>query len=235
MTKHLQHDLDQLKRDILTMGSMVEEATNKAMAALIQRRPELAEEVIAGDDVIDRKELEVEDKCLKILALHQPVAGDLRFIVGCIKVNNDLERMGDLAHNIAERAAFLSRNEPLEITIDFGRMVERVRSMVSDSLDALVNLDPELAREVCRRDEKVDQYNQQMFARLEAMMKEDPETIERASQTMSVSRHLERIGDHATNIAEDIVYMVEGEIIRHNQDGYPKAATKPARPRPTLS
>ncbi|MEO6708804.1 MAG: phosphate signaling complex protein PhoU [Planctomycetota bacterium] len=235
MTKHLQHDLDLLKRDILTMGSMVEEATNKAMAALIQRRPELAEEVIAGDDVIDRKELEVEDKCLKILALHQPVAGDLRFIVGCIKVNNDLERMGDLAHNIAERASFLSRNEPLEITIDFGRMVERVRSMVSDSLDALVNLDPELAREVCRRDEKVDQYNQQMFARLEAMMKQDPETIERASQTMSVSRHLERIGDHATNIAEDIVYMVEGEIIRHNQDGYPKAATKPTPPRPTLS
>jgi phosphate transport system protein len=235
MSKHLQHDLDQLKRDILTMGSMVEEATNKAMAALIQRRPELADEVIAGDDLIDHKELEVEDKCLKILALHQPVAGDLRFIVGCIKVNNDLERMGDLAHNIAERAAFLSRNEPLEVTIDFTRMVERVRSMVSDSLDALVNSDTALAREVCRRDDEVDHYNKQMFRRLENMMKERPETIERASQTMSVSRHLERIGDHATNIAEDIVYMVEGEIIRHSQDAHPNSAAPSARARPSLN
>lgn len=223
MTKHLQHDLDQVKRDILTMGAMVEEAINVAVAALIQRRPELAEKVLAGDDAIDRKELEVEDRCLKILALHQPVAGDLRFIVGCIKVNNDLERMGDLAHNIAERAAFLTRNDPLEVVIDFGRMVERVRSMVSDSLDALVNLDPVLAREVCRRDQEVDQYNVQMFRRLEAMMKERPDTIERAVQTISVSRHLERIGDHATNIAEDIVYMVEGEIIRHSQDHHQPA------------
>ena len=235
MTKHLQHDLDQLKRDILTMGAMVEEATNKAMAALIQRRPELADEVIAGDDAIDRKELEVEDKCLKILALHQPVAGDLRFIVGCIKVNNDLERMGDLAHNIAERAAFLSRNEPIEVTIDFGRMVERVRSMVSDSLDALVNLDTVLARDVCRRDEEVDQYNMQMFKRLETMMKERPETIDRAVQTISVSRHLERIGDHATNIAEDIVYMVEGEIIRHSQELQRKPSPDKTRARPALN
>jgi len=235
MTKHLQHDLDQLKRDILTMGAMVEEATNKAMSALIQRRPELAEEVLAGDDAIDRKELEVEDKCLKILALHQPVAGDLRFIVGCIKVNNDLERMGDLAHNIAERASFLARKDPIEVTIDFGRMVERVRAMVSDSLDALVNLDTQLAREVCQRDEEVDQYNKQMFKRLETMMKEKPETIERAVQTMSVSRHLERIGDHATNIAEDIVYMVNGEVIRHSR-GMQAQPTAPAgRERPSLN
>ncbi|MBK8179582.1 MAG: phosphate signaling complex protein PhoU [Planctomycetes bacterium] len=233
MTKHLQHDLDQVKRDILTMGSMVEEAINKAMAALIQRRPEFAAEVLTGDDAIDRKELDVEDKCLKILALHQPVASDLRFIVGCIKVNSDLERMGDLAHNIAERADFLSRHEPLEVTLDFSRMVERVRSMVSDSLDALVNLDTALAREVCRRDEEVDQYNKQMFRRLESMMKERPETIERAVQTMSVSRHLERIGDHATNIAEDIVYMVEGEIIRHSPDAHPKTGALP-RPNPAL-
>ncbi len=165
----------------------------------------------------------------------QPVAGDLRFIVGCIKVNNDLERMGDLAHNIAERASFLSRNEPLEVTIDFGRMVERVRTMVSDSLDALVNSDTELAREVCRRDDEVDQYNKQMFRRLEAMMKERPETIDRAVETMSVSRHLERIGDHATNIAEDIVYMVEGEIIRHSQDNHPKIPAAQPRPRPSLN
>jgi phosphate transport system protein len=224
MTKHLQHDLDQLKKDILAMGAMVEEAIDKAIAALVKRRPELAEEVLKGDDEIDTKELSVEDECLKMLALHQPVAGDLRFIVGVIKVNNDLERMGDLAQNIAERAASLSRKPPIDIHIDFTRMVECVQSMVKDSLDALVTLDPVLARRVCASDDEVDAYNKEMYGLLEELIRRQPDTLDRAVQTLSVSRHLERIADHATNIAEDIVYMVEGDVIRH------RSGDRPPRP-----
>jgi len=231
MSKHLLHDLDQLKKDLLTMGSMVEEAANKAIASLVQRRPELAAEVLAGDDLIDRKELEVEDKCLKMLALHQPVAGDLRFIVGCIKVNNDLERMGDLAQNIAERAAFLATHDPLDVDLDFDRMVEQVRSMVSRGLDALVNLDTRLARAVCSEDDQVDHYNKQMFTQLQDLMARRPETIERAVQLLSVSRHLERIADLATNIAEDIVFMVEGEVIRHRPQAMHRLEGLAADPR----
>jgi len=218
MTKHLLHDLDQLKKDLLTMGAMVEEATNKAIASLVHRNPALADEVLAGDDAIDRKELEIEDECLKALALHQPVAGDLRFIVAVMKVNNDLERVGDLAQNIAERARFLATHEPIDVALDFGRMVERVRTMLSQSLDALVQQDTVLARKVCAQDDEVDRLFQQMFSTLQELMQRRPDTIERAVHTLSVARHLERIADHATNIAEDTVFMVEGEIIRHHPE-----------------
>ncbi|MCC6408188.1 MAG: phosphate signaling complex protein PhoU [Planctomycetes bacterium] len=222
MKKHLQHDLDDLKKDILTMGSLVEESINKAIASLVHRRPELASEVSAGDEAIDRKELAIEDKCLKMLALHQPVAGDLRFIIGCIKVNNDLERMGDHAQAIAERATYLATHAPIEAQIDFQRMVVKVQSMVKRGLDALVNLDAELARAVSREDDEVDAYHKQMFAELQDLMRRDADTVERAVHTLSVVRHLERIADLATNIAEDIVFMVEGEVIRHH-------STEPSR------
>ena len=216
--KHLQRDLDALKKEILTMGSMVEEATNKAITSLTQRSPELAEEVLSGDDSIDQMELEVEESCLKALALHQPVAGDLRFIVAVMKVNNDLERMGDLAQNIAERSLYLSTHDPIPADLDFERMVERVRQMVSMSLDALVNQDSLLARKVCSLDDEVDEYNRHMFVMLQELMHRDPSTIERAVHTLSVARHLERIADLATNIAEDIVFMVEGDVIRHQTE-----------------
>jgi phosphate transport system protein len=153
MKKHLQHDLDDLKKDILTMGAMVEESIDKAIASLVHRKPELAHDVSAGDELIDRAELAIEDKCLKMLALHQPVAGDLRFIIGCIKVNNDLERMGDHAQAIAERATYLSTHPPIEAQIDFQRMVRKVQTMVKRGLDALVNLDADLARAVAREDD----------------------------------------------------------------------------------
>jgi len=216
MTKHLEADLDRLKKEVLSMGGMVEESINKAFAALARRRPELADQVLAGDDAIDQKEVEVEDMCLKILALHQPVASDLRFIVAIMKVNNDLERMGDLAQNIAERAAFLSTHEPIEVDLDFDRMVHAVRKMVSLSLDALIRQDTAAAREVCEGDDAVDDYNRQMFDQLQELMKRDPDMVERAVQTLSVARHLERIADLATNIAEDVVFMVDGENIRHH-------------------
>lgn len=215
MTKHLQNDLDKLKKDLLAMGSMVEEAINRAIRALVAREPELAREVAAGDDAIDRKELEVEDACLKILALHQPVAGDLRYIIAVLKVNNDLERMGDLAGNIAERALFLSTHPPLEVDLDITRMLEAVRRMVRQSLDSLVTQDPDLARDVCLQDDEVDRCQRQIFDTLTQLMQRDSSTVERAVQMLSVSRHLERIGDSATNIAEDVVFMTEGEVIRH--------------------
>jgi phosphate transport system protein len=226
MTKHLEHDLERLEKEILSMGAMVEDAIHKAIRSLTQRDPELAREVVAGDDTIDRKELEVEDLCLKMLALHQPVAGDLRHIVAVLKVNNDLERMGDLAQNIGERARDLASLEPLRVDLDLTRMVETVRRMVAQSLDALVRQDPALARRVCAQDDEVDECQRQAFRVLTAAMKADTSTIERAVQMLSVSRHLERIADSATNIAEDVVFMVEGEIIRHAPIGPASAPTR---------
>jgi phosphate transport system protein len=220
--KHLQRDLDRLKREILTVGSMVEEATNKALTAFMQRRTDLANEVMLGDDRIDDKEVEVEEECLKILALHQPVAADLRFIITVLKVNNDLERMGDEALNIAERAAFLATSEPIRVPADFPAMVERVRAMVRESLDALVSRDTALARKVCGDDYLIDDAHRGMYLELQERMREQPETVERAVRMLSISRHLERIADLATNIAEDVVFMVDGEVIRHRYHGAEK-------------
>ncbi|RMG10799.1 MAG: phosphate transport system regulatory protein PhoU [Planctomycetota bacterium] len=224
MTRHLNRDLEHLERQILELGAFVEEALNKATLALIDRRPELAQEVIDGDQAIDEKEVEVEEECLKILALHQPLATDLRFIVAALKVNNDLERMGDLACNVAERALYLSTHEPLGVPLDFDRMVAATRSMVSDSLRALVNQDASLARNVCERDDEVDAINKQMFVVLQEKMIEDPAAIKRAVHTLSASRHLERIADLATNIAEDVVFMVSGDVIRHRYEDYREGA-----------
>ena len=222
MAKHLQRDLEHLKKEILTMGSMVEEATNRAILALVDRRPELAEAVINGDDRIDYKENEIEEDCLKTLALHQPVAADLRFIIVVLKVNNDLERMGDLAVNIAERAAYLSTHEQLNVSLDFLRMVEGVRTMVRKSLDALIGMDTSLAREVLDMDDDIDAINREMYITLQGLMRKEPDTIERAVHMLSASRHLERIADLTTNIAEDVVFMVDGELIRHRVEDYRK-------------
>ena len=223
LSKHLLRDLERLKKEILNVGSMVEDATNKAITSLVSRRLELAREVIEGDGEIDRKELEVEEECLKILALHQPVAADLRFIVAAMKVNNDLERMGDLAVNIAERATYLSSHEPIPIPFDFMDMVKKVQIMVRESLDSLVNRDGVLARSVCKKDNEIDRANRHMFAVLQKEMGENPRIIERAIHILSASRYLERIADHATNIAEDVVFMVEGEMIRHHFEDFAKS------------
>lgn len=215
---HLQRDMDRLKREILTVGAMVEQAFDKAVTALTDREPDLAREVVDGDGSIDDREVHIEEECLKILALHRPVATDLRFVVTILKVNNDLERMGDLAVNIAERAGFLAGEEPLGVPLDFQRMVDCVRMMVRSSLDSLVNRDTEIARSIIQRDDEVDQLNAEMFSVLQSLMKSRPEYIERAVNTLSASRHLERIADLATNIAEDVIFLVEGEVIRHQHD-----------------
>ncbi|MEK9630170.1 MAG: phosphate signaling complex protein PhoU [Nitrospinota bacterium] len=215
MGKHLLRDLDWLKKEVLTSGSMVEEAFNHSVEALVKRNMNLAEVVIEGDYLINQRENQIEEEALKILALHQPVASDLRFIIAVLKVNNDLERIGDLAVNIAERAIYLSSNEPLQASLNFPRMAEAVRTMLRKSLDALIEMDTELARVVLTLDDEIDDLNRAMYKTLQDLMRVSPEAIDRAVQTLSVSRYLERIADLSTNIAEDVVFMVEGELIRH--------------------
>ena len=212
---HLSRDLDRLKRQILAIGALAESATDKAITALCERRPALAQEVIAGDDRIDAREVEVEEDCLKILALHQPLAQDLRFIVTVLKVNNDLERVGDLAVNIAERAASLCTQDPIGVPCDIGGMAEKVRTMLRRALDSLVNADTEMARGVLEMDDEVDDHHKKMFEDLEAVIRAEPKRTGRSLHLLSASRNLERIADLATNVAEDVVFMVDGEVIRH--------------------
>lgn len=215
MSIHLQKDLEHLNKELLILSSMVEDATNKAILALVDRRLELARQVMREDDRINTREVLIEEECLKMLALHQPVAADLRFIVAVLKVNNDLERMGDLAVNIAERAAYLATREPLQVSLDFPKMAEGVREMVRESLDSLTNMNPRLARHVLTMDDEIDEANRGMFEILQDLMHRDPSTIERAVHLLSASRYLERIADLATNIAQDVVYIAEGRLIRH--------------------
>lgn len=207
MTLHLQRDLEAVKSQLLDMGGLVEKVSNQAITALQERDTELSAGVHELDLTIDQQEVKIEEECLKILALHQPVATDLRFVVCIMKVNNDLERMGDLAINIAERASYLSSHEPLGVPLDFHRMAELAREMVKESLSALLNLDTDLARKVLAKDDEVDEINRQMFEILEEIMLKDPTTIRRAIHLLSASRHLERIADLATNIAEDVVFL----------------------------
>lgn len=214
---HLARDLDRLKRRILEMGGLVEAQTDKAITSLLDRRPRLAEEVMAGDNRVDEAEVELEEECLKVLALHQPFAQDLRYIITVLKVNNDLERMGDLAVNIAQRSAFLCSEPDAGFDLGIDRMAERVRRMVRDALDALVRQDTALAREVMEADQAVDTIHKNQFAMIGDLMREHPDEITRLTSFLSTSRYLERIADLATNIAEDIIFLVDGEVIRHQQ------------------
>lgn len=217
MSRHLERDLENLKRELLDMGALVETAVNKAVVALTQRRIALAHEVAQGDVHVDAKELAVEAECTKVLALHRPVASDLRFVVACLKVNNDLERVGDLAVNIAERVRALATAPPLDIPPELDELAERARQMLRQSLDAFVQQDTVLARRVRDDDDAVDELNRRMFAVMQARMKADPATVERALHVLSSSRNLERIADLATNVCEDVVFLVEGESIRHRR------------------
>jgi phosphate transport system protein len=215
MSKHLERDLDNLQRDLLALAGSVEEAIAKATRALQEREPALAQEVVEGDNAIDQEENHVEEACLKMLALHQPVAVDLRRIVSALKINSDLERMADLAEDIAERGAHLAQLPDIPVSSKLQRMTDVTTAMVRQSLDAFVNLDPRLARVVCRLDDEVDRYNTDIIEELIQVMQKSPELVEPGLSMFSAVRHLERIADHATNIAEDVVYLVEGEIIRH--------------------
>ncbi len=224
MAVHLKKEIDHLKKELLILCGMVEDSFWQAVKSIRNRDVELAKKVIDSDIEIDQMEVEVEEDCLKILALHQPVAIDLRFIITALKINSDLERIGDLAVNIAERSQFLSAQKPIDMPFDFEAMAEKTQAMVKKSLDALVNIDCDLASEVCRADDEIDAINRQMYDQVKDQTKQTPENIEILIHLLSISRHLERIADHATNIAEDVIYMVKGEIVRHKTENYRQGA-----------
>src|SRR5262245_51497882 len=213
MSKHLERDLDRLQSDLLALAASVEEAIHKAIQALQKREVGPAQQVIAGDPQIDQEENQIEEECLKILALHQPVAIDLRRIAAALKINTDLERMGDLAEDIGERALLLARPPFIPIPDKLQRMTDLTTAMVRESLDAFVNLDVRQAQRACRLDDEIDRYNREIIEEVIPIMQESPELVPPGIALFSAVRHLERIADHATNIAEDVVYLVEGEII----------------------
>ena len=215
MARHIERQLGQLKERILRIGTLVEEAIAKSITALINRDTPLAQRVMASDEDIDRMEVEVEEECLKILALYQPVAADLRLVVSVLKINNDLERIGDLAKNIAKRVAQLANAGDIELPAEIRTMATLAQEMVKESLDAVVNGDPALARRVREEDDAVDEARQRVRKMVLAGIKAEPERVESLLRINSVSKHIERIADMATNIAEDVIYMVEGDIVRH--------------------
>jgi len=220
MAKHLQREIEYLKQQILTLGARVEAAVRDATLAIQRQHAEPAYKIIESDYQIDQAEVEVEEECLKILALHQPVAIDLRFIIAVLKINNDLERIGDLAVNIAERAVFLATQPPVQLDFDFLGMTQKVQAMLKKSLDALVTMSCDLAYQVIAGDDQVDALNRQMYMTVQQNVRLHPEHVESLIHLLSVSRHLERIGDHATNIAEDVIYMIQGDIVRHKVEDY---------------
>ena len=215
MTRHIERQIENLKERILRVGTLVEEAIAKSITALINRDVPLAQRVMANDEEIDRMEVEVEEECLKILALYQPVAADLRFVVAVLKINNDLERMGDLARNIAKRVPQLADGPAVELPPEIRTMAMLAQEMVKQCLDAVVNADPSLARQVREEDDAVDHARQQIRRRILQGIKTHPEQMENLLRVNSVSKHIERIADMATNVAEDVIYMVEGDIVRH--------------------
>lgn len=218
MSKHLHRDLEGLERELLAMSSMVEGMIDKACQALTKSQVDRAREVIAAEYEINDREVLIEEQCLKILALHQPVAVDLRRVATVLKINNDLERIADLAVNVAERTESLAMYPEFESPELLERMARIATAMVHSSLDAFVNLDVELARDVRQRDDDVDQYNREVIDELHRVMKSRSDQVEAATHFFSAARHVERIADHATNIAEDVIYLVDGDIARHNHD-----------------
>ncbi len=225
MRIRLQRDIDRLKKRAIELATLVEERFRMAVKAVECRDAGLARQVIEGDGEIDQLEVDLEEECLKILALHQPVADQLRYIVAFLKMNNDLERIGDMAVNIAERAEFIAGRADLQIPFDYFSMCEKVESMLKKSLDALVNMDLNLAYEVCAEDDEVDFMKSAMQTQFAQRVRFGHENIEPMIHLFLISRHLERIGDHATNIAEDVIYMITGQIHRHKGDQYDRGGT----------
>ena len=215
MARHFHEELDGLKQTLLAMGALVEDQIRLTMQALVDRDDRLAERVIERDREVNAYDVEVDEKCVELLALHQPAAGDLRFITTAMKIVTDLERIGDQAVNIAQRVLELNREPQLKPYIDLPRMAEQAQRMVKESLDAFVARDTALARQVCGEDSEVDLLKEQIFRELLTFMMEDARTIPRAIRLILISRFLERVADHATNIAEMVIYMVESKMVRH--------------------
>ena len=218
---HFEEEMQALKNRLLNMGALVEERVHDATNALIERRLDTAERIIASDQDVNDLQIEIDERCLRLLALQQPMASDLRLITAAMKINADLERIGDQAVNIAEQAARILAHPPLKPIIDLPRMAEISERMTRESLDAFVRKDAKLARSILARDDEVDQLKDQVFRVLLTYMMADPGTIERALGLILISRHLERIADHATNIAEDVIFLVEAKDVRHHHEENP--------------
>ena len=217
MTKHFRKELEKIKKQILTLGFMVEEHVQMAVEAVDNNDTDLAQKIIRKDFEIDVKEVEIEEECLKILALHQPVATDLRFLIAVIKINNNLERIGDQAVNIAERVGVTAKGEQVDFFFDYSTMGTKVQTMLKMSLDALINMDDEVAWKVVRLDDEVDQIKKEAYDLIKSAMSGNPDKLGYLINLLLISRHLERMADHTTNIAEEVIYLVEGEIVRHAQ------------------
>jgi phosphate transport system protein len=217
MSVHLQREIDHLKKQLLYISALVEDQVQTAVRALLERDVDLAAKVEQRDAEIDHREIEVEEECLKTLALYQPVAGDLRLVVAALKINNDLERIGDLAVNIAHKAVALTNEPPVEISFDIAGMWRKTQAMLRDSLNALVNMDTKLAHDVCVRDDEIDRMKHEMRVNAEEHIRTKPEQFRAVMRLLAVTRNLERIADCATNVAEDVIYMVEGRITRHQK------------------
>jgi phosphate transport system protein len=219
MTKHFENEIERLKKKILRLAAMVEESLQKAVKSITDRDIELAASVVNYDSVIDSLEIEVEEECLKILALHQPVAADLRYVIATLKINNDLERIADLAVNIAECTPTIAKAGSREMPFDLFAMLDMTVKMVRESVDSLVSNDCVMAGQVCADDAEIDDRHEQSFHMVQEQLRKNPEMADYLISLLSVSRNLERIADHATNIAEDVIYMIEGEIVRHQAGG----------------
>jgi phosphate transport system protein len=213
--KKYEEELKKLREEILYMGGLVEDQIQKAVKSLVDRDSELAKVIIERDHEVNRLDVEIDELCIKLLALHQPAGRDLRFITTGLKITTDLERIGDMAVNICERALELNQEAQLKPYIDVPRMARISQRMIRESLDAFVREDTELALKVCKDDDEVDQLNAQIFRETLTFMLENAQTISRATKISSVSKYLERIADHATNIAEMVIFMVKGKSIRH--------------------
>ena len=218
MERHFHHQLEDFKEALLRMAALVESQIANAVKALVERDSALCDRVIEGDHPINSMEIEIDERCISLLALQQPFARDLRFIATAMKINLDLERMGDIAVNIAKRAKRLNDLPVVKPLIDIPRMATLAQLMAKESLDAFVRRDEALARSVCARDDRVDNLQDQIFRELLTYMMEDPQTIPQALQLIFISRHIERIADHATNIAESVVFISQGKVIKHHAD-----------------
>ena len=215
MAHQIRQELERLEKQLLTLTAVVEESVQQAIRALAERDHDLARKVIRNDDLINRLEVELEEECLKVLALHQPVANDLRMIVAVLKINNDLERIADQAVNISERAVAVIAGPKIDCPLELDLMAIKVIDMLEKALDSLVNADLTLARTVVELDEEVDTIHSQNYRKFKDYVRQNPETVDTVLSFLTVSRHLERVADLATNIAEDVIYLNEGEIVRH--------------------
>lgn len=213
---HFQEELEHLKERLLEMGGLAEDRVRLAVRALVERQDALVDDVLAGDQPINELHIEIDSRCVKLLALHQPMAVDLRAILSAVKINTDLERVGDLAVNIAEAARRYLTHAPVKALVDIPRMADLAQKMLRDALDGFVRRDLDLSRYVLDQDDTLDSLKTQVFRELLTYMLQDPHTIEPSIDLILVSRHLERIGDHATNIAEDVIFMVSARDVRHH-------------------